>query len=168
MVYTKLQSKIFTLLCKNAGIELNQRTIASLLKVSPTAVSKALKTMGDIINIKKEGDMNLLKISLNRDSDYAIRMKRVENLRQIYESRLPDFLKESFPGSDIILFGSYSLGEDTVKSDIDIAIIDSKKKDLDLKKYETLLQRIIYINIFRSLDNINTNLKENILYGFQL
>ena len=75
---------------------------------------------------------------------------------------------QSFAGSTIILFGSYSRGEDTVNSDIDIAIIGRKEKDVNLKRFEKILERKITINFYSSFKSIHTHLKENIFNGIVL
>jgi len=149
---------------------LNQRGIAKLLKVSPTAVSKALILLKKekLINIQRDNLMNLCFIELNRDNAMAVHFKRVENLKMVYESGLVDILEERFPGSTIILFGSFSKGEDTIKSDMDIAIIGSKSKTIDLSYYEKIFERKININFYDSLKEIHKNLRENLLNGIVL
>jgi len=156
------QQKIFTLLCKRAGQSLNQRTIAKLIKASPTAVAKALKKMHHLIKAHKHPTMNLKEIELDRSKSDE---KRIENLRQIIP--LQHFLTENLPGTTIILFGSYSRGEDTFKSDIDIAILNSKNKRLNLNSFEKKLERNININFYKDLD-IDKNLKTNICNGIVL
>ena len=95
-------------------------------------------------------------------------MKRAENLRLIYESGIVEYLSENFPAATIILFGSYSFGEDTEYSDIDIAVIESKEKEVDLTKFDTLLERTIFLHFFGSLKDVDKNLKENIINGIVL
>jgi DNA-binding MarR family transcriptional regulator len=174
--WTYLQSEIFRLLCMKAGQDLNIRGIARLLKVSPTAVSKSVKKLEKtgLIAVKKR-ETNQLSIKLNRDNPKAVDLKRVENLKAIYESGLADYLSEAFPGCTIILFGSYSFGEDVWintehghKSDIDIAVIGSKEREVDLIKFEKLLERPITINFYTSFKNIHEYLKNNILSGILL
>ncbi|MFH1209993.1 MAG: nucleotidyltransferase domain-containing protein, partial [archaeon] len=161
---------IFSLLCKRVGLELNQNSIAKELKVSSTAVSKALKTIEkeNIIIIKKQGIMNLILISLNRDNRRIMQLKRVENIRQIYESGLVDELEERLAGATIVLFGSYSRGDDNFKSDIDIAVIGRKNKEIDLSRFEKMLERKIIINFYPTLKEIHKELKENICNGIVL
>lgn len=175
--WTRLQSQVFRLLCIKSGQILNLRGIAKSLKVSPTAVSNILNKLKkeSLIKVKKSETMNLLSIELNRDNHKTIQLKRVENLKMIYESDLADFLFNEFPGCTIVLFGSYSLGEDIWlgekddrSSDIDIAIIGTKGKELDLAKYDKLLERNISINFYKSLGEIHKYLKENILKGIIL
>ncbi|MEK6913106.1 MAG: nucleotidyltransferase domain-containing protein [Nanoarchaeota archaeon] len=172
--FTRLQNEIFRLLCIKAGSSLNQRDIAKTLKVSPTAVSKALPLLEKekLIEVKRLNKINLLSIKFNRDSQIAINLKKLENLKLIYESELLDFLNDAFLGCTIILFGSYSKGEDINmlfpeghKSDIDIAVIGMRDKKIDLTKFEKLLEREININFYESWKIIDQHLKNNILNG---
>jgi predicted nucleotidyltransferase len=171
--WTRLQSEIFRFLCIKAGEQLNQRTIAKSLHVSPTSIAKALIPLekSNLIKVNKNSQMNLNLIELNRDNNNAIDMKRIENLKMIYESGLIRFLKDNLPGSSIILFGSYSRGEDTSnnhKSDIDIAIIGVKPKEIDLTTFDKLLEREISLNFYTSFKDIHKHLKDNILNGILL
>lgn len=168
--FTRLQSEIFRFLCIKAETSLNQREMAKMLKVSPTAIAKSIKKLEkeNLIRIKRSKTMNLTSIELNRNNQKTISLKRIENLRLIYEFELDEFLEEKFPGSTIILFGSYSQGEDTEKSDIDIAVIGSKEKELNLTKFSKLLERPIFIHYYKDFNKIDKNLKSNILNGIVL
>jgi predicted nucleotidyltransferase len=169
--WTRLQNEIFGILCKNVSNPLSQREIARKLDVSPTAVSKSLKelTKQKIAKISNyKGKSNLTLVELERDNEFSIELKRVENLKKIYETRIINFLEEKFPGTTIILFGSYSYGEDAINSDIDIAIIGSKEKEIDLSKFESILEKEINVNIYENFKEINKNLKDNILNGIVL
>ncbi|MEK6841401.1 MAG: nucleotidyltransferase domain-containing protein [Nanoarchaeota archaeon] len=168
--FTRLQMEIFRFLCTEAGEKHNQRQIAKILRVSPTAIAKSIPKLEKEGLIIKEVQktMNLNLIMLNRNSQEVMQLKRVENLKLIYESRLSDFLENKFPGTTIILFGSYSRGDDTVTSDIDIAVIGRKEKDVDLTNFEKFLKRKIIINFYNSLKELNKELRENICNGIVL
>lgn len=168
--FTRLQNEIFRLLCIKVGTLMNKRTISGFLNVSPTAVSKALVGLEkeELIKIKKDPKMNLSLIELNRDNQETMQLKRVENLKMLYESELIDILEENFPGTIIILFGSYSYGEDTKRSDIDIAIIGAKQKEIELEKFERLLEKEININFYQDFKCIHKNLRSNIFNGIIL
>lgn len=165
--FTKLQNEIFRVLCINTGNPLNQREIAKRLDVSPTAVSKSIKPIEkeNLIVVKRNKNMNLNLIELNIDYPKAIGLKRIENLKMIYESGIVEFLEEKYPGTVIILFGSYSHGEDTVKSDIDLAIIGAKDKIINTEKFNKFFEKEININIYIDFNNIHKNLKSNIFNG---
>jgi len=168
--FTKLQSEIFRLLTVKTGERLNQREIARFLDVSPTAVAKALPLLEKegLVKIEKSKSMNLNFIFLNRDSHKVIQFKRAENLKILYESGLVEFLQETHPGCLVILFGSFSKGEDTVKSDIDLAVIGSKGKKIELREFEKRMEKEIRINYYSSLKEIKKELKENLFNGIVL
>jgi predicted nucleotidyltransferase len=168
--FTPLQREIFNLLCIKVGKKLNQRQISKLLKVSPTAVSKALLFLEEnkLANISKEENFNLKLVELNRDSEDAIYLKKLFNLEILYFSGLISYLENSFFGATLILFGSYSRGEDVFNSDIDIAVVGSNEKDIDFKKYERILERKININFYESFNKIHKNLRENLFNGVVL
>lgn len=175
--WTRLQNEIFRLLSIRAGTSINQRGIAKNLNVSPTAIANSLKKLekGDLIKVKKESNMNLVSVEFNRDNQKAIELKRVENLKMIYESGLAGFLEDNFPGTTIILFGSYSRGDDVWASeseghtsDIDIAIIGTKGKEIELTKFDKMLERTVIINFYPSFKEIHKHLKDNILNGILL
>ena len=166
--WTILEQEIFSLLCIKAGEKLSQREVANILNVSPTAVSNSTKKLKDSNLIKIEKTKTINFISFNRDEQKAIELKRAENLKNIYLSGLSDYLEKELAGATVILFGSYSNGEDTNTSDIDIAVIERKDKTIDLEKYEKILNRRININFYDSWKKIHENLKNNILNGILL
>ena len=141
------------------------REISRLLKISPPAISKAIKQLEkeNLISISKKF---LYEIKANLENQEFRNMKRVHNLKSIYDSGLFSYLKESSPLGAIILFGSYSRGDDTEKSDIDIAI-EGKDKKLILEEYEKKLNRRINIE-FIEFRNISKELKDNIINGIIL
>jgi predicted nucleotidyltransferase len=167
---TILQQEILRMLFINAGRSFNARNISKALEVSQPAVSKALPFLEkqDYVKIKKDKESKRLSIELNRENPVVIGLKRAENLKQIYESGLAQLLHETFLGATIILFGSYSLGEDTITSDIDIAVIGSKEKDVDLSNFNKYLERTIILHHFASFNEIHKNLRNNILGGIIL
>ena len=167
---TRLQQEILRLLFVKVGILLNQRQISNFLGVTQPAVMKALPALEKekLIKIYQDKETKRWSIELNRDNHKVMQLKRVDNLKQIYETGLADFLEKEFAGAAIILFGSYSRGEDIINSDIDFAVIGRKDKIIDITNYEKLLERKININFYISFKNIHKNLKENLCNGIVL
>jgi predicted nucleotidyltransferase len=120
------------------------------------------------LKLSKDKETKRWSISLNTENHKVMQLKRVDNLRNIYGSGLADFLEKEYAGATIVLFGSYSRGEDTNSSDIDIAVIGRKEKTIDLAKYEREFERKININFYSSFDKIHKNLKENLANGILL
>jgi len=167
---TNLQQEILRLSFVKAGTSLNQRQIANFLEVSPPAVMKALPDLEKeaLVKIKQDKETKRWSIELNRDNHKIMQLKRADNLQLIYETGLADFLEKEFAGATIILFGSYSRGEDIINSDIDIAVIGRNDKQIDLTKYEKELERRVNINFYDSFKIIHKNLKENLFNGIIL
>ena len=167
---TNLQQEILRLLFVKAGMQLNQRQISRMLEVTPPAVMKALPLLEkeSLIKTHKDKESKRWTIELNRDNHKVMQLKRVDNLKQVYESGLADFLEKEFAGASIILFGSYSRGEDLINSDIDIAVIGRKDKPIDTEIYEKMLGRTITINFYDSFTKIHKHLKENLCNGIML
>lgn len=166
--WTSLELNIFSLLCLRAGERFSQREISRILNVSPTAIANSLKKLKENNLIKIEQIKNINFISFNRYYQRAVELKRVENLRNIYLSGLSDYLNKELAGGTVILFGSYSIGEDSANSDIDLAIIERGEKILNLEKYEQVLKRKINVNFYKSWKNIHKHLRNNILNGILL
>ncbi len=167
-ITSSLEQEVFSLLCIRAGEKLSQREIAVLLNVSPTAIGKSVKKLAAKNLVKIEKTKNINFVSFNRDEQKGIELKRVENLKQMYLSGLSDYLLNNLPGGTIILFGSYSKGEDIFNSDIDIAIIGRKEKTLETAKYEKILYRKIHFLFFDSWKKIYDILKNILLNGILL
>ena len=77
-------------------------------------------------------------------------------------------IKEHAIRSTIVLFGSYARGEDTARSDIDIAIIGAREKPLDLSSYGTVLARTVNVSWFLSLDDLSVPMRESLWSGIPL
>jgi predicted nucleotidyltransferase len=167
--YTRLQNEIIRFLFIKAGESFSQNALARALKVTPAAISKALAELEkeELISIEKDRDTNHLSIGLNTQNPDIFWMKRADNLKLLHESGLVEYLTERFPGGTIILFGSYAFGEDTVDSDIDIAVIGCSSKKLELSEFEKILERAILVQYYR-LSETDTNIKSNILNGITL
>ena len=167
---TRLQNDILRLLFIRSGDQLNQRQTAKALGVTPPAILKSLPLLEKMgfVTVKKDKETKRLSIGLDKKNHRIMQLKRVDNLKQLYESGLADFLEKEYAGATIILFGSYSRGDDLVNSDIDIAVIGRKDKDTDLRQYEKMLERKIIINHYDSFDKIHKNLKENLANGIVL
>lgn len=163
-----LQSEILNFFFIKSDLTFNIHQLSKALEVSQPGVAKALKLLEKKQYItKQKQDSGRWDIKLN-DNLKTIQLKRVYNLKQLYQSNLPTFLFDKFPGATIILFGSYSRGEDTTNSDIDIAIIGYKEKKLNLEKYNKLLEREIILQFYDSLGKIHKNLRNNLLNGITL
>jgi len=143
------------------------REIARRLKISPNSVKVYVNEFkkNKIIEGKKDG--NMIKIRANFDNENYICKKRIYNLEKIYGSEVVDFLFKFYNPNVIVLFGSYSRGEDISTSDIDIGIITSSKKRIELNKFEKKLGRKIELSLFTRKE-ISKEFFNNLINGVVL
>lgn len=144
--FTVLQLEIFKLFCIKAGQQISQRQISKHLGVSPTAVAKSLPLLEKegIITITK-GVTNVNFIALNQSSKKVRAWKQSENIKHVHDSGLAEYLEQEFPESTISIAGSYSIGTDTINSEIEIIITGAQKKSLNVTPYEKKIDRKIML-----------------------
>ena len=123
------------------------RELARLTNLSSTGIIKIIKRLKNERLIVSKKTKVLEEIKPDFEGNFLF-MKRLYNLYSLNDSGLIDFIKNfyEFPKT-IILFGSYSVGTDIEKSDIDIAIISNNKKIPELTKFENKLARKINLHI---------------------
>ncbi len=167
---TSLQQEIMHFFFVNAGKTFNARELSMSIGVSQPAIAKAIPLLEsrDFINVSKDKKSKRLSIELNRENPLVIGLKRADNIGQLYESGLTEFFREKFPSCAVIVFGSFAKGEDTHKSDIDIAVVGAKGKTIDLSGFEKAFTKEIRINFYKSFKEISRELKGNILGGILL
>jgi predicted nucleotidyltransferase len=144
--------------------EVHLRKLSRQLGLSlPTIImaTKKLEQEG-LITVKHGRPLTLTRAAL---TERFTRRKRVHNLEQVYESGLLESISKARPDA-IILFGSYSRGEDTERSDIDIAILKGNGKRLVLDAFEHKLHRKISVHSID--DHMNKRLIENLKNGIVL
>ena len=165
MKNTDTKERILELLFLFPNRTFHLREIARSINISPPAIAKAIKELeGEELILSKR--KFLFEIQANLSNKAFRNLKRVHNLGSIYSSGLFDFLHENFPLNNIVLFGSYSKGDDAENSDIDIAI-DAKEKKIDLEKYEKKLGRRINIE-FIEINKLLRELRDSIINGIVL
>ncbi len=153
---------------RNPNIEYHLRELSRKLKLSmPTIILATDKLSKEGLIIKTRGKV-LTTVKADREKAKFIRHKRLYNLEEIYDSGIIEYLTETYNYPRcIILFGSYSRGDDIESSDIDIAIMTNKRLELNLEKYDKILER--HINIHEiSLNKISAEFKANLWNGIVL
>jgi len=137
--------KVMSIFFKYPERKFHLRELERLTKLSLPGVRKI------VLNLEKEGLLMSKKEKMVKNfyasrNEKFVQLKRSYNLYEVFSSGLLEFLKSKYNEPEaIILFGSYSKGEDTSQSDIDIAIITHQHKDLQLDIFEKELARKIMI-----------------------
>ncbi len=164
MKTNNIKEKIKEYFFLNPTVKLRVRQIERIVKVPlPSAIryAKELEKEDILTNL----NISNIKVYLSkRSSKKFLLEKRLFNIKQV--SGLAEFLVQELSNPIIIIFGSYSKGEDIETSDIDIYVETPSKKELNLEKFEKLLQRKIHLFSYKNINNIeNKELINNIING---
>lgn len=145
------------------------RELAKQLKKPASGVIQSARKLEkkSLVAISKDF---ILSIKLNRENKKVFTLKKIHNLASLHESGLVTFLADEFPSAALVLFGSYSRGDDTEESDIDIAVVGYNERRFAerLQPYEQQLGRHIEVHFFKSMNDIHKDLRENIINGIVL
>lgn len=165
-----LKQKIKEYFFENPTEKLRVRQIERVLKLPLPSVIRYCAEL-EKEEILKITEISGIKVySADRVSQNFLLEKKFYNIKRLYNSGLINYFIEEFSNPAIILFGSYSKGEDIEKSDIDFYIeTPSKKEKLNLEKFEKILKKKIQLFIHKNLKEIsNPHLSNNIINGILL
>ena len=164
-----IKEKIRDYFFLNPTIKLRVRQIERELSLPLPSVIRYVGELEKEGILKKVVVGNVVFYSADRISKHFILEKKLSNIRQLHEKGLISSLKQHLANPVIIVFGSYSKGEDMEKSDIDLYLETPSKKQITLKEYEKKLERGIQFFVHKDLNEIkNKELKNNILNGVKL
>ena len=164
-----LKQKIKEYFFNNPTKKLRVRQIERILKLPIPSVIRYCKELKEENILKTTKISNVTFYEANRSSKIFLLEKKLFNIKMLYKSGLMDFLKKELSNPPIIVFGSYSRGEDIEKSDIDLFIETPGKKKLNLKKFEKFFGKPIQIFESKSIRLIkNTHLANNMVNGIIL
>ena len=144
------------------------RELSRFTRLSMPTIISATNTLHKEKMILKHKSKAVTTVEANRENIQFIRLKRAFNLEKTYVSTIVDYLTSAYNHPKaIIVFGSYSRGEDTEQSDVDIAVVTSKKAKLSLAPYEKIMKRKISIHEIE-LDKVSAEFKNNLTNGIVL
>ncbi|NOR84631.1 hypothetical protein GQ473_00790 [archaeon] len=150
----------------NPTEKLRVRQIERIVGVPLPSAIRYVKELEDEGIIKSSVVSGVKFFSSDRTSKTFLVEKRAFNLNSLEVSGLKSYLVDEFSNPAIVLFGSYSRGEDIEKSDIDLYIETSKKECTGLSRYEKILQRKIQFFFYKNINDVeNKELANNILNG---
>ena len=142
------------------------REYAKLIKVSPPTASKILSDYEKEGILKKEIDRQYFFYFANKNNEIFIDFSRIYWKRKLFP--LINQLEKELTNHVIILFGSLAKAEVNPDSDIDLAIF-SKKKEINVEKFEKKMKRNVQLFWFKSIKDIkNKDLANNIVNGYVL
>ncbi len=168
--FTKNEKKVLTIILDRPTALFSAREIARLIKITHPTVSSALKKLKKqnlVIPISQKNKSRIGNTTLwqaNIESEDFKNTKRVENLKSLYNSGLINAITKSTSPNTIILFGSYSRGEDTEDSDIDL-FIQSKERPINLKRFERKMNRKINLTFSSKTETLRKEFLTNLING---
>ena len=145
--------------------------ISRSIILAHTSVKKSLNNLlkiGLIVEqIEKKGKRKFPLYKSNINNQLFKKYKIIYNISSILESNLIEFIEEKLAPKSIVVFGSYSRGEDIETSDIDI-FVECKKEGLNVSKFEKKLNRKIELHFNDNFLTYSKELKNNIINGIVL
>ncbi len=124
------------------------REIARLTGLSSTGVIKIVKKLKKEKLLDSKKSRVVEEVRARYENEFIL-AKRLYNIYSLYETGLIDALMKFYERPrGIILFGSYSKGTDTEKSDIDIAVVGGAKI-FDASRFEGKLVRKVSVHAVR-------------------
>ena len=146
--------------------EISRKTDIAHTSVKP--ILEKLKKQGIIKErIEKRGSRDFPMFLADFQKKEHKALKRLYNLESLMDSGIIEHIIKKTTPSCIYVFGSYSRGEDTEDSDIDI-FIEAEKKDIDNKTFENVLKRKIEPHFNPDFRKYPKELKNNIINGTKL
>ena len=153
----------------NPTAKLRVRQIEREMKMPLPSVIRYCKELEKEEILKKESASGVSTYSADRNSKKFLIAKRLFNIKLIFESGLVEYIVKEYFNPVVILFGSYSKGEDVEDSDIDFYIETKKKQDFNFQKFEKILSRRIQVFNYRKIEEVpNHHLSNNIINGTTL
>ena len=144
------------------------RELCRKTKLSTTTVTKVINDLVKEKLVLREKTKVLHELKANLNDKKFKRAKQFNNLKEFYSSGLVDFLVKKYRHPEaIVLFGSYSRGEDWEDSDIDMVIITNRREDYDLSEFENKLKKEIQILHLKTW-KISEKSKHNVINGITL
>ena len=119
--------QVIRVLCRRPTTKFSMRELAKMAGISAPTASIAIKILEKNGLLKIDYVGKTAQVAANIENPAFRDLKRAYNFYSIIE--LKNFIIEEFNHPKaVVVFGSYSKGEDMEKSDIDIAIISKNEK----------------------------------------
>lgn len=151
---------------------LHLREIARRVGLSATGAMKILAALEKEGFLKKEHGLITTNYQGNYENEKFKALKKSLNFYSLYSCGLVSKIADFYNAPEaIILFGSYAKGEDTKESDIDLAVVSTRKELPSLNAYELALKRKISLHVIKDIKNsekefVNTLANGVVLYGY--
>lgn len=169
MIIKNIKQKIKGYFFVNPTTKLRVRQIEREVNVPLPSVIRYTKELEKEGILKSTVVAGVKLYSADRTSQNFLLEKKLFNIHSLFSSGLINFLIQEFSNPTIVVFGSYSRGEDVESSDIDFYVEIPEKEIKSIERFEKKLQRKIQLFQYKQITNIkNKELANNIVNGIIL
>lgn len=160
---TNSEKQVLNYFIQNPSSEIHVRGLSKEIGVSYSTVRTSLKTLeeADLLKSDKKSKM----VFYSAEGEKFREAKKIANLENLIDSDVVKFLEKNLKPEAIVLFGSYLEGRDNEDSDIDIAVINGRDKELDLDRFEEKLGRTIELTQIENLENETKEFRNTLANG---
>lgn len=131
-------------------------------------VRKALQSLEDKGLLEGEKKAQMTLYSVPEKSTSFREAKQLYNLEKLKKSGLISFLEEQLRPDAIVLFGSYLDGRDTEESDIDLAVIGGRNREIEVAEFEEELGREVSLTRIDDPTDESTDFRNTLANGLVL
>jgi len=164
------KSSTLCVFLKNPTKKFYLMEISKLIQLAHTSVKRDLDILVKLKFVNKEVDKKGMRkfpiYFANISNDFKDK-KKIYNLDILFQSKLINYLEEKLMPKSIVLFGSYSRGEDIESSDIDV-FVECDRENLDLTLFEKRIGRKVQLHFNSDFKSYSNELKNNIVNGIIL
>lgn len=162
--------KILRVFFDNPLKRFSLKEISLFSGIAHTSVKNELKKLMKekiiIMEIELRGKREFPLYIANLEGKFKT-LKTISNEYLIRTGGLIEYLRLKLMPNSVILFGSFSRGEDTIDSDIDL-FIESKPKEINLQKFEKKLNRRVNLIFKQDINHLKKEFLNNIVNGVVL
>ncbi len=163
---TKTEREVLQYFIRDPDNDIHVRGLSNELDISYSTVRRVLKELEnkELLESDKKSKMTFYSPTGEKFRE----VKKLVNLENLQSSDLIELLEKELRPEAVVLFGSYLEGRDSVDSDIDLAVIRGRGKDLDLKEFEEELDREIQITQTENLKDESREFRNTLANGLVL
>lgn len=163
-----LARELFRFFCRYPTSEFAYRELERKTGLAIGTVSHYIQELKRAGLVKTRRAANAILASAAMENALFVQLKRAYNVEVLYSTGLVDFLLDKLRPDALVLFGSYSRGEDDEESDIDIAVIHGRKAVLDLTPHEKKLARKIALTHIKAAKEAPKDFRNTMANGVVL
>ena len=163
---TKTEREVLQYFIRDSDKDIHVRGLSDELDISYSTVRRVLKDLEEKGLLERDKKSKMTFYSPTGEKFREV--KKLVNLENLESSGLIQHLEKELRPEAVVLFGSYLQGRDDEESDIDLAVVGGRKKELDLTDFEKELGREIQTILVENLEDESREFRNTLANGFVL